>query len=80
MSVVASIIFVVGNGELWAKTGAFSPTSSMEWTQDPDKWEAADIMTGLKRRRSNQQVVSFVQKFGKVVLAEGDDVVKTLGA
>mmetsp|Transcript_42112 Transcript_42112/g.78268 ORF Transcript_42112/g.78268 Transcript_42112/m.78268 type:complete len:257 (-) Transcript_42112:267-1037(-) len=75
LSGVALIIFVVGNGKLWAKTGAFSPTSSMEWTQDPDKWEAADIMLGLKQRRNNPQVVSFVKKFGKVVLAEGDSTV-----
>ncbi|CAE7213798.1 AASDH [Symbiodinium sp. CCMP2456] len=67
---VCLIIFIAGNAQLWAKTSAFAPSMNLRWTQDPSLWAAEDIMYGLKKRSNNAQVVSFVQKFGKVVLEQ----------
>ncbi|CAK9089669.1 Uncharacterized protein SCF082_LOCUS42302 [Durusdinium trenchii] len=78
MNVVALIIFVAGNGALWAKISLFTPKKDMKWTQDPSLWAAEDITYGLKKRCNNDQVVSFVKKFGQVVLAEGREPEETM--
>ena len=73
MNLVALLIFVIGNGLLWAKISLFTPHKDMKWTQDTSMWATEDITLGLKKRSKNPEVVAFVKKFGAVVLQEGKD-------